>query len=401
MKKLIYSLMILLLSSNLFAFNGDGSMATPYQIGDLADLQQLASDVNGETPNSYAGFYFELTQDIDLSSIINWTPIGIDVIHKFQGIIDGKGHIITGISITGTADNVGLFGFIKSAQIKNLGVSGSISGSNNIAAIVADAINSSISNCYSSATVTATGDYAGGIVGVVYNTTITNCYNKGAIIANSGAGGIIGLAYNPEEIYNVHATNLNGIISIKAGYEKLAYHYIPSKIGTFNINRLYDNLFQNNLYIQEIEIASGNLTNFHTNVLYGCSNLKKVTINPTSGKNVGFGTSCFYNCTGLKGVFTIPDCVNALGAAVMTGCSNITELHISSNISTIPRSFLGMTKLTKLYLPRTSLVTLTDAAAFNVNAAGSMTIYVPTSLVDTYKTATNWSKWASTIVAIP
>lgn len=389
-----------MLTKGTFAFNGNGSMTTPYLIGNPSDLQQLAADVNGATPISYEGKYFELTHNIDLSSLNDWTPIGVDELHPFQGIFNGNGYLINGISITSDADNKGLFGFIDVAQIKNLGINGSVSGRTNVAAIAANAMNSSISNCYNNATVTASGDNAGGIVGVLYNTEITNCYNKGSITSNSGAGGIVGVVYKADEIYGLNTSGtINGISTINSGFEKLPYHYIPSKIGAVSIARLYDNFLKDNLYIQEIEIESGSLTNFHPYVLSGCKNLKKITINPTAGKNIGLGNYTLSNCTGLTGTFIIPECVTALGAAVMTGCSNIEELHISSNVASIGRAFLGMTKLTKLYLPRTSVTTLTSADAFG--GSPNMVIYVPADLVESYKTATNWTKYADKFIAIP
>lgn len=46
---------------------GDGTADSPYQISSIADLQALAAKVN--SGESYAGTYFLLTRDIDLSSV--------------------------------------------------------------------------------------------------------------------------------------------------------------------------------------------------------------------------------------------------------------------------------------------------------------------------------------------
>lgn len=403
-KRILFLLLMPFYTSMIFAFNGNGTAESPYQLTNQADLVALSEDVNDLTaPNSYDGKHFILTQDIDLSSINEWTPIGVDIVRPFEGVIDGNGNEIKGVTITGEGVNKALFGFIKQAQLKNIGVTGSVAGADNLAGIVAVAINSTISNCFNSASVTATGDNAGGIVGIAYGTEIKNCYNKGAISAQSAVGGIVGVVYKPEEIYEIH-TNNNGIANIKAGYEKLPYHFIPSKIGATNIARVYDNFLKDNTYVQELEIQSTTLTNFHSYVCSGAVNLKKVTINST--KPVGLGNYCFAGCMGLTGSFVIPDCVTALGAAFMTDCRNLEELHISVNVASIGRAFLSLHKLEKLYLPRTTMITLTNADAFGglgskLPTGEKTIIYVPADLVDSYKTDTNWSKFADQFQPLP
>lgn len=403
-KRILFLLVMPLYASMIFAFNGNGTQESPYQLTNSNDLMALSEGVNNSTAsNSYAGKYFILTQDIDLSPIEEWTPIGVDIVRPFEGVIDGNGYEIKGVTITGEGVNMALFGFIKQAQLKNIGVTGSVAGADNLAGIVAVAINSNISNCFNSASVTATGDNAGGIVGIAYETEIKNCYNKGEVSANSAVGGIVGVVYNPEEIYEIHANN-NGIAGIKAGYEKLPYHFIPNNIGTANIARLYDNFLKDNTYVQELEIQSTNLTNLHAYVCYGAINLKKVTINST--KNVGLGNYNFYGCTGLTGSFVIPDCVTGLGSAFMTDCRNLEELHISANVGTIGRAFLSLHNLKKLYLPRTTMITLTNADAFNglgakLLAGEETIIYVPADLIDSYNADTNWSKFAGQFQPLP
>ena len=53
---------------------GSGSQTDPYLISTVADLQQLATDVNGG--NSYSDKYFKLANDIDLKDVENFTAIG-------------------------------------------------------------------------------------------------------------------------------------------------------------------------------------------------------------------------------------------------------------------------------------------------------------------------------------
>jgi hypothetical protein len=56
-------------------FTGNGTADDPYRICNAADLSRLASLVNAGKID-YSGKYYEQTQNIDLSSIAAWTPIG-------------------------------------------------------------------------------------------------------------------------------------------------------------------------------------------------------------------------------------------------------------------------------------------------------------------------------------
>ena len=66
------------------------------------------------------------------------------------------------------------------------------------------------------------------------------------------------------------------------------------------------------------------------------------------------------------------------------------------------KDFNGCTALVALILAKTTLVPLTDVNAFENStvAIGTGYIYVPSALVDEYKTATNWVTYASQIRAI-
>lgn len=66
------------------------------------------------------------------------------------------------------------------------------------------------------------------------------------------------------------------------------------------------------------------------------------------------------------------------------------------------KDFNGCTALVALILAKTTLVPLTDVNVFENStvATGTGYIYVPSTLVDEYKTATNWVTYASQIRAI-
>ena len=177
---------------------GQGTVESPYQIENGAQLAWLADTVNNAA--SGAKFYAELTDDIDLGGN-PFTPIGKDF-HEFSGVFDGKGYTVSGLNVTDVAD-AGLFGTAKDATIRNVVVRGNVTGTDNAAGILAKAKNTActIENCGNEAVVNVIksgGGYAGGILGyAITSTTVTNCYNSSAVTSKgstsySRASGIVG-----------------------------------------------------------------------------------------------------------------------------------------------------------------------------------------------------------------
>ena len=84
---------------------GSGTKDDPWQISNDLELAKLAHDVtNGNTKAMFAGKYFKLTADIDLSKG-KWMPIGTWKCDKkendryFAGKFDGDGHTISNMKI--------------------------------------------------------------------------------------------------------------------------------------------------------------------------------------------------------------------------------------------------------------------------------------------------------------
>ena len=99
---------------------GKGTKDDPWLISNDLELAKLAHDVtNGNTKLMFAGKYFKLTKDIDLSKG-KWMPIGTWKCNKdnndryFAGKFDGDGHTISNMQIewvnaTGSEASWGLF----------------------------------------------------------------------------------------------------------------------------------------------------------------------------------------------------------------------------------------------------------------------------------------------------
>jgi uncharacterized repeat protein (TIGR02543 family) len=192
------------------------------------DLAAFAQSVNNG--NNFSGQTIMLANNIDISGIANWTPIGTST-NRFTGIFEGKGFSIDGLVINSSAgDYQGLFGYIGSGgAVKNLAlknvnitgkdyiggvagfnsgvvekcyVSGEITGNNNVGGLVGrnSEDNSAINNSYSTCKVTG-NEEVGGIAGYLYGnqtpgantpSSINNCYSTGQVSGVNHVGGIAG-----------------------------------------------------------------------------------------------------------------------------------------------------------------------------------------------------------------
>ena len=197
-----------------------------YTVTSAEGLKNIAKLVNEQWN---LGINITLTANINLSGI-DWTPIGIDYNHRYTGTFDSGGHTITGLTVTGSDQYVGLFGHIGSGgkvmnvtlkdvkiattnsdgyaggvagdsfggNIENCSVSGSVSGTTFAGGVVGSQWGGSITGCNSSATVKGV-IFAGGIAGETNSgASLTGCYATGNVSVennttnNANAGGVVG-----------------------------------------------------------------------------------------------------------------------------------------------------------------------------------------------------------------
>ncbi len=148
------------------------------------------------------------------SGFKTWIPIGQASLYK--GTFDGQNHKISGLYCVDVANYVGLFGYINSATVKNVGVVDSyMCGSDgaDVGAIAAFCLGSDITNCYNAGNIAAKGECGlGGITGYIDSGNITDCYNVGDISVIGAEdnvylsiGGIAGRSFN-NSITNCHNT---------------------------------------------------------------------------------------------------------------------------------------------------------------------------------------------------
>ena len=146
--------------------------------------------------------------------------------------------------------------------------------------------------------------------------------------------------------------------------------------------------------ISAITIPSG-VTSIGNYVFDSCSNLSSVTI-PNSVTSIG--NSAFYECYNLTSV-TIPNSVISIYNFVFYGCRSLTSVIIPDSVTNIGiQAFYGCRSLTSITVNTITPPTLGSNAFVNTN---DCPIYVPSESVETFKTASEWSTYASRIQAIP
>ena len=191
------------------------------EIHSEADLILLSNEVS--IGKNYAGQTVKLMQDLDFTGIDNFQSIGLSATLPFSGFFDGNNKKISNMKISATESYTGLFGYMgQDSEVKNLTlenctitstsdkvggiagysngkisgctVSGAITGTSQVAGIVAymdGHASSPLSNCtFSSGTVTATNGSAAGI-SCLSNNGIANCTNNGTIQGKKEVGGIL------------------------------------------------------------------------------------------------------------------------------------------------------------------------------------------------------------------
>jgi hypothetical protein len=225
--------------------SGTGEVDEPYVIADCGQLQLMASSTLVS-----ANKYFILSNNIDCSSTPDWNgntgfvPIGT-MFASFTGNFDGKNYVISGLYISTTSFDVGLFGYAENSDIKNVGledveikggsnvgglvgsgdtlsisnsyVSGSIIGDSYVGGLVGYGVALSISNSYSLGEIN--GDFlVGGLVGNGVNSIISNSYASGLVMGDTFVGGLVGSAENSEIFESYSWANVEGIDSLIGGF---------------------------------------------------------------------------------------------------------------------------------------------------------------------------------------
>ncbi len=216
-----------------------------YEIRTLAELQAIATgDLKG---------YYTLMNDIDASETATWNDAGTttDTLEgfqpigdysysspdtvSFQGVFDGNGKKITGLTINrlggyyiGLFSAVGAGGIIRDLTLERAAVTGGLS----VGGLIGYNTEGSIIRCDVSGTVMANKGDGGGLVGINLKGSIADCSVSGRVTgtvsySRNAIGGLAGIN-NAGSIVNCYATgtvegmgtydiNIGGLVGINKG----------------------------------------------------------------------------------------------------------------------------------------------------------------------------------------
>ena len=289
-----------------------------YLIKDAADMEWLSDFVNNN--NSEVGEEFEarLENDIDMSGISGWIPIGAESTNMFRGTFDGAGHTVYGLDIDSPdADYVALFGVLYNGTIKDLKLENSnlrgakftagicasnsgniigcrtaadISGSDTVGGICA-LNNGTVQNCSNDGSISAEANIAGGVCGYSLEGTTVFCVNRGEVVCDQFAGGIVGY-------------DENGTISSCDNYGGVtARSYAGGICGRTESRNIYT--YSDGRLVYEENDGSG--------TIYECTNRGFVSAEFQYAAGIS-SYSCYYieHCSNM-GVISAPEAVYAAG----------------------------------------------------------------------------------------
>ncbi len=236
---------------SVIPWQGNGTSENdPYIIIYASQLVKLSEDVNGG--NSYPNKFFKLGNDIDMNGVaFDGIGIGSDINHSFDGIFNGDGKTISNVTVSkSNQDNVGFFGTVHNATIRNLILEGaSIIGNTTVGVLVGYVFdNNSIENCLvmnSSVTYTNENFYIGVICGdiTISYATLTGNYYYNCTLTNGNSTSTINIGIGS---FSYGSSDVDGARSIHT----LA---LPEHVTAISVDMLtYDNV---TYYASNVEVT--------------------------------------------------------------------------------------------------------------------------------------------------
>lgn len=169
----------------------------------------------------------------------------------------------------------------------------------------------------------------------------------------------------------------------------LKYVTIPSRVKDTG-----GSLFQYCNSLEFVAMPDG-LTNIQSQMFSYCRALKAVSLSPRASS---CGISIFDNCESLASA-SIPGKITSTNNSMYANCVGLVEFTVPSGVTYIANGlFSGCQCLRNVRFKRSVPPTLANTNVFSNTYCD---ILVPRDSVDAYKAATNWSTYASRIMADP
>ena len=186
---------------------------TSYTVTTSKQLMDWAEEVR----NGNRSLDCTLAADITLTE--PWTPVGTDYQNPYTGTFDGNNHTIRGLTVTGSNEYAGLFGYIGSGgTVKNVKlVNVQITSDHQYAYVggVAGNNDGAIENCSVSGSVSGNSTYnsVGGVVGYQWGGSITRCSSSATVQGTGGVGGVVGQTNYGAKLTACYATDNVTLVS--------------------------------------------------------------------------------------------------------------------------------------------------------------------------------------------
>lgn len=182
------------------------------------------------------------------------------------------------------------------------------------------------------------------------------------------------------------------------GYDKLLQMELPESLTSIG-----NYTFSGNTGMVISHIPDG-VTSIGDSAFYKCYAIN-ITELPSALNHIG--SSAFDNCR-IMSITKVPEGVTEIASSAFYSCRAIATLELSGPITAInSKAFNDCTKLSILSLPNvTEVPTLGATIPFGNSTwptpiyKGTGYIYVPDTLVESFKSATNWSTYADQILPI-
>ena len=373
------------------------SVATGYTFSTTGEhtVKYLLVDKTNISSGSFGGCY-DITNITLCDSI---TSIGNRAFYECGGL--------TSIIIPNNVTNIGEYVFYLCSSLESVTIGSGVTSigrcafmycSNLTTIVIPDSVTSIGQSCFSFCT-SLRNMTIGNNVTNISNRAFIECYSlSGITIPNSVTSigdevfdNCISLASIEVENGNVtydSRNNCNAII--KTNNNELIRGcnntIIPNTVTSIGGHAFYGCRTLTNISIP------ASVTSIKTEAFRGCIGLTSIDI---SSGVTSIGNSAFSACTSLTSI-DIPDSVTSIDVWAFNGCSGMTSCTIGSGVTTIGGgAFYNCTSLTSVTVKATTPPSLLSSNAFN--NTNNCTIYVPCDSVDTYKSASGWSTYASRI----
>ena len=179
-----------------------------------------------------------------------------------------------------------------------------------------------------------------------------------------------------------------------------------SNLDTSNIQSMY-RMFYNCRKLTSLDISNFNTENIIeiANMFGYCQQLRTLNLGNINTKNVDSLQSLFYECNSLENIdlssFNTEKVISI--RTMFFRCSSLTKIDISSfssaSLIDTTSAFNQCNKLTTLIINNPNLFKMTNTSMLRNTPIekGTGYVYVPDDMVETYKSATNWSTYANQI----